>query len=126
MQARGFAVRFDRVPGIGHSGRLVTRFLADVVAAAATARAPVAPPHVTYRSVRPVDTGAYGIRLVRASARGDAFIDVEREGDAIHVRRAEGVRSIRLARGALGADADARTSIVDDTHSVDARWEASP
>ncbi len=41
---------------------------------------------VTYRSVRPLDLGAYGARLERSEVGGDAFVDVEFEEVAVHVR----------------------------------------
>jgi pimeloyl-ACP methyl ester carboxylesterase len=126
MRDRGFSVRFDRVPGAGHSGALVARFLPDVVATAAMTRAEASPSRVTYRSVRAEDTGAYGVRLLRSSTHGDAFVDVERAADAVHVRRAEAVREIVLARGALGTNRDTPPRIIDDTDSVSARWEAPP
>jgi hypothetical protein len=119
-------VRFERVAGFGHSGALVARFLPDVVALAATARVPSSPPRVTYRSARASDSGAYGVKLVRAQGRSDAYVDVERAGDAVHVRHAQGVRSILLARGALGTDPAAPPAVVDDTRSVEATWEAPP
>ncbi len=50
LTQRGFAVRFDRVPGVGHSGALVARFAADVVDRAATTRVPDVT-RVSYRSV---------------------------------------------------------------------------
>jgi pimeloyl-ACP methyl ester carboxylesterase len=123
MNERGYSVRFERVAGVGHSGALVARFLRQVVDLAVTARAPASPPRVTYRSARPLDTGAYGVTLVRTRSRGDAFVDVERSGDGVHVRRSEGVREIRLARGALGTDAAAPPVIVDDTRSLSTGWE---
>jgi pimeloyl-ACP methyl ester carboxylesterase len=124
MSDRGYSVRFERVSGFGHSGALVARFLRQVVEIAATARVPASPSRVTYRSARPSDTGAYGVTLVRAQSRGDAYVDVERSGDGVHVRRSEGVRAILLARGALGTDGAAPPVIVDDTRSVSAAWEA--
>jgi pimeloyl-ACP methyl ester carboxylesterase len=125
MQQRGFPVRFDRVPGVGHSGALVARFLSEVVDAAADPdgmrRARVE--RVSYRSVRPSDTGAYGVHIERASTTGDAFIDVERRGDgppgtrdgSVHVLRADGIRSIDLDCEALGRAAlQSRPPIVVD------------
>jgi hypothetical protein len=126
LRERGFAVRFERVAGFGHSGALVARFLPQVVAIAATARSPVSPPRVTYRSTRSSDTGAYGVRLVRALPRGDAFVDVELSDDAVHVHRADGVRAISLTPGALGSSRSAPPAIIDETHSVDVRWETPP
>jgi pimeloyl-ACP methyl ester carboxylesterase len=115
LAARSFAVRFDRVPGMGHQGALVARFLTAVVDRAVTTLVPAAPPHVTYRSVRPGDTGAYGVHLTRASDTGDAFVDVERRQDGVHVLRADGVRALTLDPGALGTDRAGPVSIVNDT-----------
>jgi enterochelin esterase-like enzyme len=131
MQERGFHVRFDRVPGMGHSGSLVARFLSELVDSAASARLPDPVARVTYRSVRAIDTGAYGVRIVRGasassgSTDGDAFIDVERRDDAVHVSRADGVRAVVLERGALGTSSDRPPGIVvDDPRAagLDVRW----
>jgi dienelactone hydrolase len=97
----GFHVRFDEDPDAGHEGPLVARHLVELVDLAAKTRVPDAPARVTYRSVRPEDTEAYGVRFERA-AKGDAYVDVEREKDSVHVRRADGVSRVFLARGALG------------------------
>lgn len=95
MKERGFDVRFDRVPGMGHEGPLVVRYIREVVDRAASARAPTAPARVTFRSVRSIDTQAYGIRIVRASREGDAFIDVERVPDGgLRVLAKSGVTEI--------------------------------
>jgi pimeloyl-ACP methyl ester carboxylesterase len=129
MRDRGFSVRFDRVAGFGHSGALVARFVAEVVAVAASARAATSPARVTYRGVRPWDTQAYGVRIVRASARGDAFVDIEGRDDGVHVRATEGVRALVLAPGALGASAKTPPRIFDDTPgrtALDVRWESPP
>jgi|GEM_PF-991380 len=124
---RGFRVRFDRVPGIGHDGALVARLAAGVVDTAATARVPEHPSRVTYRSVRSSEVEAYGVRIVRASASGDAFVDVERRADAVHVLHAEGVREIVLEPGALGAAAEPPPPVVvDDGSGVRARWASGP
>jgi enterochelin esterase-like enzyme len=127
MQERGFAVRFDRVPGAGHTGALVARFLPEIVAAAAAARVPRDIARVTYRSVRPSDVSAYGVRIVRASPSGDAFVDVERRDDAVHVRQADGVRAIVLSAGALGTSVERRPPIVldDGRVSIQVGWEPS-
>ena len=91
---------------MGHEGPLVVKHIRHVVDRAASAVAPERPSRVSFRSVRDVDSEAYGVRLVRAGG-GDAFIDVERRDDGgIHVRAAEGVREIVLAKGALGGKGD--------------------
>jgi hypothetical protein len=126
MRDRGFPVRFERVAASGHSGALVARFLPEVAAMAVSARTPISPSRVTYRSTRPSDTGAYGVHVVRASPQGDAFVDLERDGAEIHVRRAEGVHAIVLTAGVLGTSASSPATVVDETHSVEVRWAASP
>jgi enterochelin esterase-like enzyme len=126
MRARGFSVRFERVPGFGHSGALVARYLARLVAAAATARTPANPPRVTYRSARPSDTGAYGVRIARSDPAGDAFVDVEQVDGAVHVRRSEGVRAIWLSPGALGTSPAAAPPVVQDAAPVEVRWGTPP
>ncbi|MGA3119202.1 MAG: prolyl oligopeptidase family serine peptidase [Polyangiaceae bacterium] len=126
---RGFRVRFDRVPGAGHSGALVARFLPEVVAAAATARVPIDAARVTYRSVRASDVGAYGVTIDRAvGADADAYVDVERQVDGVHVRRADGVRAIHLSRGSLGTDPARPPAIVIDGGNapIDVGWEPGP
>jgi pimeloyl-ACP methyl ester carboxylesterase len=102
LQQRGFAVRFDRAPGMGHQGALVAKFARELVALASDARAAEHPRRVSYRSVRAGDVGAYGVTITKAHA-GDAFIDVEGASDAAaHVRAAENVRVVTVAPGALG------------------------
>ena len=119
MQERGFAVRFDRVPGFGHAGALVARFLPEVVAIAAAARANRTPSRVTYRSVNPSEAEAYGLRIEREKPAGDAFVDVERRGETLHVLRAEGVRTLVFAPHALGTDGiDLATLVVDAPNST--------
>jgi pimeloyl-ACP methyl ester carboxylesterase len=107
LHERGFTVHFDRIPKAGHDGALVARFASAIVDKAATVRRIEAPTRVTYRSVRSSDGGAYGVRINR-SGREDAFVDIEREGDHVVVRKAVGVRAIELARGALGLRKGAR------------------
>ena len=119
MQQRGFSVRFDRVPGLGHSGRLVARFLPQVVAAAATAQTNRAPERVTYRSVRPSDVGAYGVGIERTSPTIDGLIDLARRPDGIHVLHAEGVRKIHVAPGAMSTSCRGLPHVyVDDPAST--------
>jgi enterochelin esterase-like enzyme len=102
LRQRGYSVRYDRPSGRGHEGLLVAEHIADVVARAAEARVPEHPARVTFRSVRPEDDRAYGVRIVRDGA-GDAFVDVEQRGGTVVVHAADGVRRIVLAPGALGA-----------------------
>jgi pimeloyl-ACP methyl ester carboxylesterase len=118
-----FSVRFTRVPGMGHEGPLVARFLDEVVARAAAARVPERVTRVEYRSVRPWDTGAYGVHLVRRSPRGDAFVAADARADGVHVTRAEGVRAVVLDPGALGTPPERPPAItVDGAAGVEARW----
>lgn len=126
MRARGYTVRFDRVAGSGHEGALVARFLVDVVDRAATARVPLPRmvTRVSYTSVRPWDSGAYGVRLVRSRQEGDARVDVELREDGVHVTRAEGIRAVVLDPGALGTPPDQPPPIVVPPGSgLAARWE---
>jgi enterochelin esterase-like enzyme len=128
LRQLAFDVRFDAVPRAGHEGALVARFLPELVARAATVRIPRDIARVTYRSVRAADVGAYGVRIERSDAQGDAFVDVEREPDGVHVRNAQAVHAIRLTPGALGSDpAHPPPIVVDVPRSVeDATWEARP
>ena len=121
MKRAGFAVELERVPGMGHEGPLVAKYLRRVVERAATAVVPRRPSRVSFRSVRAADVEAYGVRIVRAGDR-DAFVDVERRADAIHVLAAHGVKEIVLANDALGANAN--TPIVNDVpgSKVAVRW----
>ncbi|MBS2015573.1 MAG: prolyl oligopeptidase family serine peptidase [Deltaproteobacteria bacterium] len=102
MKKNGFSVELERVPGMGHEGPLVVKYIRKVVDRAADAKAPEHPSRVSFRSVRPSDTAAYGVRLVRAG-EGDAFVDLEKRDDGIHVLAATGVKEIVLDDGALGA-----------------------
>jgi pimeloyl-ACP methyl ester carboxylesterase len=123
MSDRHFSVRFDRAPAMGHSGQLVARYLAEVVARAATTRIPDAPTRVAYRSVRSWDTGAYGVHLRRRREQGDAYVEVALEADGVHVRRADGVRAILLEPGALGTSPERPPPIVlDGASGVIVRW----
>jgi enterochelin esterase-like enzyme len=106
LKQRGYPVRFDRVPGIGHAGALVARFLPEVVAAATPPKRDVVwgwtqfgQARITYRSVRPTDLGAYRVLIERESPTADAFIDLEGRPDGIHVLSAEGVRRITIPCG---------------------------
>jgi pimeloyl-ACP methyl ester carboxylesterase len=124
LAERGFAVRFDRVPRMGHAGALVAAFAARVVDTAADARVPAAVDRVTYRSVRASDVGAYGVRITRASAQGDAFVDVQAGADGVRVRAHAGVVAIALARGALGTSGESPPAIrVDDGAPLAVTWD---
>jgi len=101
--------------------------LPRLVALAASARIPEVVARVTYRSVRPADQGAYGVRFERADPVHDAFVDVELEHDGVHVRKAEGARQIWLAPGALGSDPSSPPPIVvDGANQVQVTWERQP
>ncbi len=128
LRQRGFHVRFDSVPAAGHEGALVARFLSELVALATNAHIPDDIARVTYRSVRPSDVGAYGVRIERSQASDDAFIDVELEPDGVHVRRAQGVRRVWLLPGALHTDPTHLPPIVVDeaAPTLDAAWRAAP
>ena len=118
-----FSVRFDRVPHAGHEGPLVARFLAEVATRAATARVPERVTRVDYLSVRPWDTGAYGVHLVRLWPKGDARVAVDARADGVHVTRAEGLRAVVLDPGALGTSPDHPPAIaLDGVRGVAARW----
>lgn len=103
MKQRGFPVQFDRVPGVGHSGALVARFLPEVVRAAANPdlSRTYPPERVSYWSVRPSDVGAYDVHIERTNPTGDAFIDIERRADGVHLLRADGVHAVELGCRAL-------------------------
>jgi pimeloyl-ACP methyl ester carboxylesterase len=125
LEQRGFGVRFDRVPGMGHAGALVARYGRELVAKASTVHATEHPARVTYRGVRREDGCAYGVSFVRAQA-GDAFVDVERTSDGgIRVRTAENVATITLAPGALGAQSGAPISLAPAAAGVRVTWEAA-
>jgi len=95
-----------------------------VVDRAAEANAPRSPARVTFRSVRPVDTEAYGVRIVRAGER-DAYLDIERREDGIHVLPAtDGISQIVLRPGALGATESDRI-VIEKGVTVQVRWDAT-
>jgi len=128
LTERRYALRFDRVPNAGHEGALVARFAAEIVDRAADLRAPERPARVTFKSVRAEDKDAYGVHLARAvpggggGSSGDAFVDVERRADGVHVLRASGVKSITLDKGALGATGEPPIVVDPGVPAIDARW----
>jgi pimeloyl-ACP methyl ester carboxylesterase len=100
LAARGIPVRFDRAPGMGHSGALFARFARELVGRASDVRAVAHPARITFRSVRPGDRCAYGVCLEREHG-GDAFFDVAWGKDGmLQVNRQENVRRITLEGGA--------------------------
>lgn len=123
LSARGYFHRYDRVPGAGHEGALVARFVAEVVARAKTATTPRFPERVTLRSVRARDAEAYGVKIER-SAAGDALVDVERRGGEVHLLAAENVRRVVLRRGALGGSGGERVVAKGPAAKVDVVWES--
>ncbi len=128
LRQRGFQVRWDAIPGAGHEGALVARFLPELVALAARARVPDDIAHVTYRSVRPSDLGAYGVHLERSERSGDAFVELVREPGAVRILRADGVRSLALEPGALETDPAHPPPLVVDSAAgtVRASWGPTP
>ncbi|CAN5274252.1 hypothetical protein BH09MYX1_BH09MYX1_02520 [soil metagenome] len=117
---RGYGVSYDRVPGRGHEGLLVAQQIGKIVDRASLTISPAFPTHVTFRSVRAEDTEAYGVRIVRL-APGDAFVDLERTTDGNVTVRAENVKEIVLANGALGLARGAGLS--PNGTAVTLRWE---
>ncbi len=115
LESRGSPVHFDRVPDAGHEGALVARFARALVDRAAEARSPGVVPRVAYTSVHSLDDEAYGVRLVRDRPDGDASVVVDKRSDGVHVLSASGVRSIALARGALGVSPAETPSIVRES-----------
>lgn len=106
MKKIGFDVSFDRVPTMTHEGPLVVKYIRKVVQRAAEAIAPSRPARVSFRSVRPSDTEAYGVKITRSPAMTpdkDAFIDIEQRDGVIHVHALTGVTQVVLANDALGA-----------------------
>jgi pimeloyl-ACP methyl ester carboxylesterase len=128
LEAKHFEVRFDRVPNAGHEGRVVTDFADRIVSRAATARRVYLPSRVSYWSVVRRHDRAYGIRLKRAHTHttGDAFFDLARVGESVHLVHAEGVTSLRLPRGAFGIAPTATPAVVADEPSgasVRVEWD---
>lgn len=120
MKEAGFSVELERVPGMGHEGPLVVKYIRRIVDRAALAVAPLRPSRVSFRSVRGSDTEAYGVRIVR-SGEGDAYVDLERRIDGVHVLAASGVLQIVLAKDALGGQGEAAV-IFDGPAKVPVRW----
>ena len=121
MKKAGFTVSLERAPGMGHEGPLVVKHIRHVVDHAASAVAPTRPSRVSFRSVRGSDTEAYGVRLVRVG-EGDAFVDLERREDGIHVLAAEGVLQIVLAKDALGAKGEEPIKLDAPRTKTAVRW----
>ncbi|HEX4516410.1 MAG TPA: prolyl oligopeptidase family serine peptidase [Polyangiaceae bacterium] len=122
LRQRGYAFTYDRVPGRGHEGLLVAEHIGEIVATASRAQVPAHPSRVTFRSVRPEDDRAYGVRVVR-SGTADAFVDVEQIGGRAVVHAAEGVRAIVLEDGALGVAKGAAIAWDHPHANIEARFE---
>jgi pimeloyl-ACP methyl ester carboxylesterase len=114
MSERGYKVKFDRDPKFGHNGGLLAKHAASIVDLAATAKTPAHPTRVSYKSLRSEDTGAYGVRLVRERATGDALIDVEYVLGKIKLRAASNVKEIVIRRGSFGLPKDQEPELVPD------------
>lgn len=102
LKKRGFVVRFDRKPGRGHEGALVSEAAKAIVERTVSHRS-VTPSRITYRSVRAVDRGAYGLELDKRVPEAEAFVDAERVGEVVRIHQASGITAIRLAPGTFGA-----------------------
>ncbi len=125
MSERNYKVKFDKDPKYGHHGALVQKHLAALVELASTARAPARPARVSYKSVRPGDTGAYGVRLVRERATGDALIDVEYVAGRLRLKAIFNVKELHFKRGAFGLKEGQEPDLVPDgpLPTVPVQWE---
>lgn len=103
LKSRAFSVNYTVESNTGHDGALVSKHAKAIVDRADTLRRIAHPARVSYRSVRPQDRGAYGVALTRTGT-GDAFVDVERRGDRIHVLAAENVASVDIDPRAFGEE----------------------
>ncbi len=102
LKQQGFEVTFDKVANRGHEGSLVAQFLRRVVFRVEKARVPNVT-RVTYRSFRNDDAAAYGVHWYRAKGATEVFVDVERKGDSVIVKRADGIAKISFDPNAFGA-----------------------
>lgn len=125
MSERNYKVKFDKDPKYGHHGALVQKHLVALVELAATARAPARPTRVSYKSVRPGDTGAYGVRLVRERASGDALVDVEYVAGRLRLKAVSNVKELYFKRGSFGLKEGQEPDLVPDgpLPAVPAHWE---
>lgn len=122
LRRLGYTVRFDRKPGRGHEGRLVSELADDMVHRAATERRVTAPTRVSYRSVRATDVGAYGVSFRKTTAM--SFLDLERRADHLQVHACSGIGAIDLEPGALGASANLPVRFAVGVNPVPVRWGA--
>lgn len=123
MKKAGFTVSFDRVTDMGHEGPLVVRFIRSIVEEAAAHVAPRRPSRVSYRSVRPSDTSAYGITITKRAPDQDAFVDLEGRDGKLHVLAASGISRVTLATDALGIKPNAAIVLEDGVPRVEVTWE---
>jgi pimeloyl-ACP methyl ester carboxylesterase len=125
MSERNYKVKFDKDPKYGHHGALVQKHIAALVELAAGARAPAHPTRVSYKSVRPGDAGAYGVRLVREKPGGDALFDVEYVAGRVRLKAVFNVKELFFKRGAFGLKEGQEPELVPDgpLPAVPAHWE---
>jgi hypothetical protein len=84
---------------------------------------------VTYWSLGPGQDEAYGVRITRKAAQMDAFVDLEREGDTLHLRRAVNVGSLVLPRGGFGFSPTLTPAVIRDepaAQGLRVSWDATP
>jgi pimeloyl-ACP methyl ester carboxylesterase len=123
LRQRGFDVAFDRLAGRGHEGALVAEHLGLLVERVAKARVPTVT-RVTYRSFRADDEAVYDLHWQRSKRASEVFVDVARQGDALIVKRADGLTRLALAPGAFGAQAGQSLTVTRDPGvKAEASWQ---
>jgi poly(3-hydroxybutyrate) depolymerase len=104
LEARGYPVHFDRLVGRGHEGKMVEDYAGGIATYAALLRAPTAVSRLTYRALRPTDSGAYGVRVQRTNPAREAFVDIAYDSTTLAwtVYAADNIAELRLQPGAFG------------------------